>query len=69
MSKHPHITIVHQKSMRKGAELWNLCAALDALEEPPQFKATLGMLVLNERVLAVTVDSVEVVREEEEEDE
>jgi tRNA ligase len=69
VSKHPHITIVHQKSMPKLAELWNLCAALHTLEEPPQFKATLGTLIWNERVLAITVERVEVVREEDKEGE
>ena len=67
VTKRPHITIVHQKSMPKGAGLWNMCAALHALEGPPLlFRATLGTLVWNERVMALTVDRVEVVHKEDE---
>jgi tRNA ligase len=69
VSKCPHITIVHQSSMPKGAGLWNLCAALHALEEPPLFKMMLGTLVWNERVLAMTVERLEVVPEEDEDGE
>jgi tRNA ligase len=64
VSKCPHISIIHQNSMPKEAKLWNMCAALHMLEEPPLFKVMLGKLVWNEQLLVIMVEQLEVVPEE-----
>jgi tRNA ligase len=62
----PHVTIVHrnqQQSQNKDPDpesvvLWERCAALDALSAPPIFRARLGHVVANERIMAVTVEEL-----------
>jgi len=64
----PHVTIVHinqQQSQNKDSDpdpesvvLWERCAALDALSAPPIFRARLGHVVANERIMAVTVEEL-----------
>jgi tRNA ligase len=69
VSKRPHVTIVHQNSLPGEAALWDRCADLHGLAKPPLFKAMLGYLVWNERVMAVTVEGLEVVDGESEDGE
>ncbi|KAF8225851.1 RNA ligase [Tricholoma matsutake] len=64
VSKRPHVTIVHKSSLPGELPLWNSCATLHGSEKPPLFKARLGHLVWNERVMAVTVEGLEVVEGE-----
>ncbi|KAG2145471.1 RNA ligase-domain-containing protein [Suillus bovinus] len=52
----PHITIVHSKSLPDAIELWERCSQLHRMALPPSFTFTLGRLVWNERVMAITVD-------------
>jgi len=61
VTKRPHVTVVHRNSLPGEAEVWKQCGALHALGEPPMFKAKLGNLVWNGRVMAVTVEALEVV--------
>jgi tRNA ligase len=55
----PHITIVHTKELPHRKELWQRCADIQRLAVPPQFAFKLGTLVWNERVMALTVDDME----------
>jgi tRNA ligase len=64
VSKRPHVTIVHQNSLPGEVALWNRCATLHGSDKPPLFKARLGHLLWNERVMAVTVDGLELAVEE-----
>jgi tRNA ligase len=63
----PHVTVVHSKALEgAGAEagakeLWERCAALDTFQDANKaavFACTLGHVVWNDRVMAVTVDDV-----------
>ena len=56
----PHVTVVHSKSLPGEKTLWDDCAKLNGLEEPPLFKGRLGNLVWNDRVMALTVDDLDV---------
>ncbi|KAJ7627799.1 RNA ligase-domain-containing protein [Mycena polygramma] len=58
LAARPHVTLVHSKSLAEpGAQaLWDRCAALDGLGAV--FACTLGSVVWNERVMAVTVEDV-----------
>jgi tRNA ligase len=69
VTKRPHVTIVHRKSLPAEQNLWNKCAALHRLAKPPLFSAKLGNLVWNDEVMAVTVDDLQVVVEDGEGDE
>ncbi|RDB18587.1 tRNA ligase 1 [Hypsizygus marmoreus] len=64
VAKRPHVTVVHRNSLPGEQSLWDLCAALQGLPQPPLFKARLGNVVWNDRVMAVTVDDLEVVEGE-----
>jgi len=64
VSKRPHVTIVHKNSLPHEAALWNSCAVLHRSDKPPLFKAKLGYLLWNERVMALTVEGLEVAVEE-----
>ena len=61
VAKRPHVTIVHKNSLPGEVALWDRCATLHRLDEPPLFKARLAHLVWNERVMALTVEGLEVV--------
>lgn len=55
----PHITVVHNKSLPGAVELWERCSQLHRVAIPPLFTFTLGHLVWNKRVMAITVDDFE----------
>ncbi|KAF7299196.1 tRNA ligase [Mycena indigotica] len=64
----PHITIVHQNSIGSQSSgdaqaLWERCKRLSEMEQPPLFQFKLGHVVWNDRVMAVTVDDIELVEE------
>jgi tRNA ligase len=60
----PHVTLVHSKGLEEAGaqDLWARCAALDTLDakaaDAAVFTCTLGSVVWNERVMALTVDDV-----------
>ena len=60
VTKRPHVTVVHSKSLPGEKTLWDDCAKLNGLEEPPLFKGRLRNLVWNDRVMALTVDDLDV---------
>ena len=46
VTKRPHVTVVHSKSLPEEKNLWDECAKLNGLGEPPLFKGTwCGMTV------------------------
>lgn len=55
----PHITVVHNKSLPGAIELWERCSQLHRMALPPSFTFTLGHLVWDKRVMAITVDDFE----------
>ena len=61
----PHVTIVHSKHLPEKVTLWERCATLHALSAPPLFRARLGHVVANERIVAATVDDLSVDNPEE----
>ena len=63
----PHVTIVHSKQLPEMRALWDRCAALSALPAPPLFRARLGHVVADERVMAMTVEELRVGDPEEDE--
>ncbi|KAA1477445.1 hypothetical protein DENSPDRAFT_875234 [Dentipellis sp. KUC8613] len=65
IARQPHVTLVHSKSLTGEHDLWDRCSALDALDIPPVFKFRLGHIVANGRVMAATVDEIEVYTEHE----
>ncbi|KAF8056574.1 RNA ligase-domain-containing protein [Lyophyllum atratum] len=64
VTRRPHVTVVHRNSLPGEGALWKGCAGLQALKQPPLFRGRLGHLVWNPHVMAVTVESLEVVEEE-----
>jgi len=60
VTKRPHVTVVHSKSLPEEKNLWDECTQLNGLGEPPLFKGRLGNLVWNDRVMALTVDDLDV---------
>jgi tRNA ligase len=67
IKRRPHVTIVHDKELPDKRTLWENCTALYALASPPLFRARLGHVVANERVMAVTVEELRVDDAEEDE--
>ncbi|KIK53778.1 hypothetical protein GYMLUDRAFT_178440 [Collybiopsis luxurians FD-317 M1] len=61
IAKRPHVTVVHSKSLPGEIELWERCMEVHAAVDPPMFELTLGSVVWDERVMAVTVDEMRVV--------
>ncbi|KAJ7732925.1 RNA ligase-domain-containing protein [Mycena maculata] len=65
----PHVTLVHKRALEgdapdaQAAAFWARCAGLHAMGAPPLFRFTLGSVVWNERVMAVTVEGVELAAE------
>lgn len=62
VTSRPHITIVHKAGLPADADLWERCTALDQLQAPPLFSFTLGHLVWNDRVMALTVEDLELAK-------
>jgi len=64
VTRSPHVTIVHSKEQKQqdrapeSVMLWERCAALHALASPPMFRARLGHVVANERIMAATVEDL-----------
>jgi tRNA ligase len=59
VTERPHITIIHKNDIETDRALWDRCAALHAIPiNPPMFKATLGKVMWNGRVMAVTLDGL-----------
>ena len=69
VAKRPHVTIVHRHSMHAERDLWNRCVALHhpTTTTTTMFKGRLSHVVWNERVMAITVDDLDVVGEEQKE--
>jgi len=60
ITKQPHITIVHSKALDEewAQPLWDRCSELYLSSTPTTFQFTLGSVVWNDLVMAVTVDEV-----------
>jgi tRNA ligase len=58
---------VHSKQLLETMTLWERCAALQAVLTPPLFRARLGHVVANKRIVAVTVEDLRVDNPEEDE--
>lgn len=60
ITKQPHITIVHLKSLDAewARSLWVHCSELYLSSTPSSFQFNLGTVVWNDRVMAVTVDEI-----------
>jgi tRNA ligase len=67
IARRPHVTIVHSKQLPDKRTLWECCSALYALPTPPLFRARLGHVVADGRVMAVTVEELRVDDPEEDE--
>lgn len=65
IAEQPHITIVHKAELPEAGDLWGRCAVLVQLRAPPIFSFTLGHLVWNDRVMALTVEDLELADEPE----
>ncbi|KZT18944.1 hypothetical protein NEOLEDRAFT_1173320 [Neolentinus lepideus HHB14362 ss-1] len=63
ITKRPHITIVHSKSLSTESELWERCMNIHRLPTGPLFDFKLGDLVWNDRIIAVTVENLQVISE------
>ncbi|KAF9237729.1 RNA ligase-domain-containing protein [Melanogaster broomeanus] len=59
----PHITLVHKSGLPIGLELWELCTVLTQMPTPPLFSFTLGHLVWNNKVMAITVEDFDLVED------
>lgn len=55
----PHVTIVHKNSLPGEKDLWERCMALHMMAVPPLFKFELGEAVWNDRIMALTVENLE----------
>ena len=60
VTKQPHITLVHTKSFDQewAQPLWDHCSELYLSSTPTTFQITLGSVLWNDRVMAVTVDEI-----------
>ncbi|KAJ6617467.1 RNA ligase-domain-containing protein [Mycena sp. CBHHK59/15] len=68
VAKRPHVTLVHKNSLVPEdpavAEFWQPCLELHKMtKRPPLFKFKLGHVVWNDRIMAVTVDDLELAEE------
>lgn len=59
VTNRPHVTITHKNSLPVERDIWDRCMAVDRSAEPPTFKFKLGHVVWNERVMALTVEDIE----------
>ena len=62
ISKRPHIKTIHRCDRDTESDLWNRCVALHKMSTaiPPLFKGTLSNVIWNGRVMAITVDDIDV---------
>lgn len=60
VAQRPHVTVVHKNSLPDGQELWDRCLRLHQASDPPAFRFRLGSLLWNDRVMAATVEDIEV---------
>ncbi|KAH7922921.1 hypothetical protein BV22DRAFT_1197072 [Leucogyrophana mollusca] len=60
LSQRPHSTLVHKNELPGQIELWERCSDIDRMAIPPSFKFSLGHVVWDKRVMAVTVDDFQV---------
>ena len=60
ITKQPHITIVHSKALDSewAQPVWDRCSELSLSSTPSTFQFTLGSVVWNDLVMAITVDEV-----------
>jgi tRNA ligase len=58
VARRPHVTLVHSQQLPGRADLWERCTALYALPAPPLFRARLGHVVFNARIMAATVEEL-----------
>lgn len=59
VTERPHVTIVHKNDIDTNRALWDRCVSLHAIPvNPPTFKATLGKVMWNGRVMAITIDKL-----------
>jgi tRNA ligase len=58
VTKRPHVTLVHKTELPASKELWDRCAGLHTSNSPPLLRGTLGSVVWDGRVMAVSVDDV-----------
>ncbi|KAG7092787.1 hypothetical protein E1B28_009109 [Marasmius oreades] len=58
VTQRPHITLVHKKSLPGEIELWERCAELHKLEQPPVFEFELSDVVWDDRVMALRVGNI-----------
>jgi tRNA ligase len=65
IAERPHITIAHKAGLPEAVDLWERCAALDRQRAPPIFSFTLGHLLWNDRVMALTVEDLELAHDPE----
>ncbi|KAG5731794.1 hypothetical protein E4T56_gene1573 [Termitomyces sp. T112] len=65
VTQRPHVTFVHRNSLPAEKALWKDCEVLHAMKQPPLFSIRLGHLVWNSRVMALTVDELDTLGEEE----
>jgi tRNA ligase len=68
VTKRPHITLVHEKGLPDDQALWDRCTSLHQNATPPTFVFKLTDIVCNDRVMALSVEEIEVWREGERED-
>ncbi|KZP05073.1 hypothetical protein FIBSPDRAFT_766407 [Athelia psychrophila] len=61
VTKRPHVTVTHGKSLLAETELWERCMALHGMVTPPRFRFKLGQIMWNDRVMGVTVDELQLV--------
>ena len=62
VTNRPHVTILHRNAIGTEHDLWNRCTGLHEMSTttPPLFKGTLGNLVWDGRVMAITVEDFDV---------
>ncbi|KAJ7255821.1 RNA ligase-domain-containing protein [Mycena haematopus] len=70
VTKRPHVTLVHWRALESNDEdaaatqaFWARCKALSDMGRAPLFRVRLGHVVWTDRVMAVTVDEVELAEE------
>ncbi|EPQ53735.1 hypothetical protein GLOTRDRAFT_78807 [Gloeophyllum trabeum ATCC 11539] len=63
ISKRPHVTIVHSKSLPAESDLWERCMNIYRLPTGPLFEFKLGHVVWNDRIMAITVEDLRVASE------
>jgi len=59
VTKRPHVTIVHKNSLPAESDLWERCMGLHRMQAPPLFQLSLGHILWNKRVMAITVDDID----------